>query len=259
MPTWSDIAGQTLTPLDGSWRGVLAPERFDAEAAWEATTRAAMDERWSALRRENPRFHDGPLLVVAGIDEAERVIRVVRGTFKPMAVQGAGLELGYFGLGVKGLVTGRDRAGAEHVLIARRGTGTRIYQGLWEIAPAGGIEPPADGVSFDLHAAAHAALVEEGREELGVDLSAAAKSVVAVVRDGVAHSCDVIVRVEWPGVVNPRAGVCRAGGSDWEYLDAAWLARDEAPAFDREHAAEIVGPARAALRWQGWTGARPLA
>lgn len=179
-------------------------------------------------------------------------MRLARGKFKPMAVQGEGLELGYFGLGVKGLVIGRDAHGAEHVLIARRGPETRIYQSMWEVCPAGGVEPGGEMVSM---ATVMAALVSEGREELGVDLSSAGKRVVAVVRDSIAHSCDVIVRVDWAGLVNPRASVCRAGGAigGWEYIDSAWLSRADAAGFDREHGAAVVGPARAALRWMGWT------
>jgi 8-oxo-dGTP pyrophosphatase MutT (NUDIX family) len=260
MHTWADIAGQTLVPMDEGW--VLELEAGGGvEGGWDEATRAEMDRRWGLLKRENPRYHDGELLVVRGIDAGARRVRLARGRFKPMAVQGEGLELGYFGLGVKGLVIGRDARGAEHVLIARRGPETRIYQSMWEVCPAGGVEPggePAGEVAGDAVSLATvmAALVSEGREELGVDLSSAGKRVVAVVRDSIAHSCDVIVRVDWAGLVNPRASVCRAGGEggQWEYIDSAWLSRADAARFDREHGAAVVGPARAVMRWMGWTG-----
>lgn len=257
---------QQLTGLGPGWRAELAAEPLAAERAWDAVTRAEIERRWAELRGANPRFHDGSLLVVTAIDEAAGVLRLARGTFKPMAVQDSGFDLGYFGLGVKGLIVGRDWAGEEHVLIARRGPGTRIYQLMWEVAPAGGVAVPDAGVSGDARGAGGAgwwpgcvlaALIEEGREELGIELAAGGLEVVAIVRDGVAHSCDVIVRAAWPGVVDPRASVCRATASDWEYVDAAWLARADAGGFDAEHAGALVGPARAVLRWLGWTAGGP--
>lgn len=252
MLTWRDIPGQTLTPIDSSWTLPLAPEPL--VPAWSREQHAAAADRWAALKRENPRYHDGPLLAVTSISAEDRAITLARGSFRPMAVQHEGLELEYFGLGVKGLIVGKDRAGLEHVLIARRGPETRIYQSMWEIAPAGGIEPPASSATGDVPMShVLACLHAEAEEELGLNLRGIAGEPVAIVQDRVAHSCDVIVRLAWPEPINPRASICRVDSCAWEYIDSAWLARPDAAGFDREHARAIVGPARAALRHLGWT------
>lgn len=274
MHTWADIQGQTLWPLPRGLRVLVRPA--SAPNAVSPELIGAMEERWRLMCAENPRLHDGPLLQVDEIDAGGGVVLASRGSFKPMAAQSAGLELGVFGLGVKGLLIGRDRRGRAHALIARRGSQTRVYQGQWEIAPAGGVEPPpmpahgrerggaraearewVEPVTTELgEQAVREALCVEAEEELGLTLAPEGLRAVAIVRDAVAHSCDVIVRGDWPGVIDPRAGLCTRGCAAWEYVDSAWLALDELGAFERDNPGAMVGPARAALRWFATTAAR---
>ncbi|MFN0012032.1 MAG: hypothetical protein ACKVS8_10355 [Phycisphaerales bacterium] len=214
-----------------------------------------IERRWSAARAANPRLRDGDVLSVMAIDAAAGIISAARSSYKRLVAQDETLDLGVRMLGVKGLIVGRDAAGDEHVLIARRGMETRVYGGMWEIAPAGGVQVPPRGVEALGTDALRQTLAEEAAEELGVTLDASGARPVAVVEDAVARSVDVIVRLEWPGVVEPRATVCRAAEEEWEYIDAAWLARRDARAFDAHAAGEIVGPMRVVMRWMGWTGA----
>jgi hypothetical protein len=245
---WRDIAGQTLFPLGPrvqiniSAAPPAAPLPPDALSLWQ--------QRCAA----NPRLHDGPILAARSLDAISGRIDCIPDRFQRLASQGAGIDLGVRLLGVKGLIIARDHAGAEHVLIARRGRQTRIYGDMWELAPAGGVDAPPEGVaSLDEHDVIGAVL-DEGREELAMTLDARAARVVAAVQDEVACSLDLIVRVDWPGVIDPRRAVCAAATCSWEYTDSAWLARKDAADLDRRSGQTIVGPMRAVLRWMNWTG-----
>lgn len=237
-----------------------------------ADTSDGLDEgdhaHWAALCAENPRYHDGDILSVARIAGDGGVIECAPDRFKRLAVQRDGRDLGVRLLGVKGMIVGRDERGGEHVLIARRGPQTRVYHDQWEIAPAGGIDGVVDrsvlaraaaGERVDLgERVVVAALLEEAREELGLEIDPAGCRAVCIVRDEVARSVDVIVRVDWPRPIDPRRAVCGgggfcAGGNGWEYTDSAWLSRADAPGFEARAAGSLVGPMRAALRWAGWT------
>lgn len=267
---WPDIAGQFVTPAEaGAVRVEIVPrgDRADIDEGLGDADHA----HWAALCAENPRYHDGDILSVARIAADGGVIECVPDRFKRLAVQRDGHDLGVRLLGVKGMIVGRDVRGGEHVLIARRGPQTRVYHDQWEIAPAGGIDGVVDrsalaraaaGACVDLgeRVVLHA-LAEEGREELGLEIDPAWCRPVCIVRDEVARSVDVIVRVDWPKPIDPRRAVCGgglggglcAGGNGWEYTDSAWLAREGAPGFEARSAGSLVGPMRAALRWAGWT------
>ena len=256
MPiSWPDIPGQTLRPFNRPAILVREPAGPLAHADSPEIT-----ARWAALCASNPRLRDGTILAVKELDldrtDGAARITVVPAPFRHLAVQTEKFELGIRLLGVKGLIIGHDHAGAEHVWIARRSPQTRIYHHMWEIAPAGGVELLAEGTTPDAAAVFRRVVVDEAKEELGIDLPAEAADAahpVAIVHDEIARSIDVIVRVQWPGPINPKAGLCTATGCNWEYSDAAWLAKADAGEFDRKHHAAIVPVMRAVLRWMGWT------
>lgn len=256
--SYPDIPGQRLLPLVGAdVRIRIGPEPAGVYVPHGPPLLAEdVESRWNTARLLNPRLRDGPVLSVGAIDAAAGTIGVCRSTYKELVAQDGTLDLGVRMLGVKGLIVGRDRAGTEHVLIARRGNETRVYGGMWEIAPAGGVSAPPGTVSELGVAALQSTLADEAREELGLELDVSAARPIAIVRDDVARSVDVIVRLDWPwsgGVIDPRASVCRLGRDDWEYVDTAFLSRTDAAAFDARAAGEIVGPMRVALRWLGRT------
>lgn len=215
---------------------------------------AEHEQRWNALRESNPRVFDGPILAVDAIDAGASLIRARRERYKRLAVQdhpAPGPDAVWL-LGVKGWITARDASGREHVLIARRGVQTRIYHGLWECAPAGGVDPPSPAVSELSTDSLAQTLVTEAAEELGIELDPRGARVLAVCRDLVAGSDDIVIAIELARIIDPRRPPsCARAHSGWEYSDTAWLARADARSFDR--ATTLVPPTRAILRLLAWT------
>ena len=78
----------------------------------------------------------------------------------------------------------------------------------------------------------------------------------ALIDDPIARSVDVLLRVEWPGVVSPRAGLCGQGSCSWEYVDAVWISEAEVGEFAARSSDAISPPTRAVLVWMGWLSAR---
>jgi hypothetical protein len=215
----------------------------------------AEELRWRELCAANPRVHDGAILAVDSVDADSATIACRPDRYKRLALQAAPAipPSGVWMLGVKGWVTARDAAGAEHLLIARRGAQTRIYSGLWESAPAGGVDPPREGVTEMGVAALAETLAVEAEEELGMELDVRAARVLGVCRDLVAGSDDVFVGVSLAAPIDPRRTPrCQHGRCGWEYSDAAWLSRADAPGFDGRPAPPLVPPTRAMLRALGW-------
>lgn len=216
---------------------------------------ARIDTLWERLCRENDRLYDGPILRTVSVDAESGVLLCRRDTFRSLATS-AQLGLGVRQLGVMGVVTGRDGAGRESVLLARRSSQTRIYPGLWELAPSGGVSPPAANVAMLGPAELAAALADEADEELGLSLEGAQVRVVAILRDDTACSDDVALRIELPGVIDARRGACATECEThdrWEYLDSAWVALDDVGGFARDHGAAVAPPTAVMLRWLGWT------
>jgi hypothetical protein len=242
---WVDIPGQVLVPLGP---GIDVRVEVSERRALPALD-ADGERRWRKRCAENARLHDGEILAVRTIAEDGR-IRCDVERFARLAVQDADYDLGVRLLGVKGLVIGRDARGGEHVLIARRGPHVRVFADMWEIAPAGGVDVPSAAPVALGHDAIERTLRTEWGEEVGGELDGAVVGSVAIVRDEIARSVEIIVRVEWqPTIESPRL----VDGRNWEYRDVRWLPLTEAERFYAEHAPEIVGPMRAVFRWMRWT------
>jgi len=215
---------------------------------------ARIARTWDELRAANDRFYDGPILRFISLDAQHGELLCRRDSFRTLAVSPR-LGLGVRQLGVSGIITARDHAGAQHLLLGRRGAETRIYPGLWEVAPSGGVKPPPPNIDrLSLHNLA-LALAEEADEELGMTLDPNAAQLLAFLRDEVACSDDAILRFELPSAIDPRRAACplaaEAAGR-WEYIDSAWIALGDLSAFARDHAAAIAPPTAALLRWLNW-------
>lgn len=220
---------------------------------------------WAAARADNPDLFDGPILTVHGLTVDDHLAIDVRpDRFSRLLAQQRGVGSGLRLLGCKGVITGVDAQGVEHVLLGRRGRQTRIYAGQWELAPAGGVDPPA-GQQGDL--GLHnlvATLVEEGEHELGVDLAqrveVSAARLVGVADDRLAASLDLFIALPWRGTVDPRRGWCGASACDREYVDACWVSREQlaewVSASSETAYSPISPPTRVALRLLGWLGTR---
>lgn len=200
---------------------------------------------WARQCALNPRLHHGAVLSVVSLDAERGEVLVKRETYQRYAVQPrvmTGVRL----LAVTAVMTARDDDGNELVMLGRRGEGVRMYPGMWELGPAGGVGVPAASVMEMDSAQLMSHLADEVEEEVGllVDHGVA----VAVVRDHVARSDDVVFRVD-VGRVDHAARVARP--ANWEYSETRWV-RDIA-AFAAMNEGQIIGPTRALFRLFGWT------
>ncbi len=228
----------------------------------------AVEREWARLLAKNPRYFDGPLLSVMNLGMAGAVsdvldggpdsgqadhgalatneIIVRRDRFSRLAVQPA-VQTGVRILSVTGVLTARDRAGAEHVLLGRRGKGTRIYDGMWELGPSGGLSEPPVAVDVLDEGAVFSHLADEISEEVGLHVERGTP--VGVARDHFAMSDDIVFVCDVGSLEEVRS---RSGPTNWEYSETAWVAVREVAAFDAAHAGEIIAPARAIFRGLGW-------
>lgn len=207
---------------------------------------------WQAWRVRQPREYDGDIVGVEHVDASSRVIAARREKYRFLAVgKQAGVNVRL--LAVTGIVTAIDQDGDECVLLGRRSGETRIYGGLWEFGPSGGVKCPATGVTRLDERALVGALKDEGLEELGISLEMHTARPIAVVGDDEAASEDVIVRVELASPVDSRAAICSIGPeAGWEYVSTAWVPVMRLGGWITRHAGAMIPPSVALARWMGW-------
>jgi hypothetical protein len=123
---------------------------------------------------------------------------------------------------------------------------TRMYGGMWELGPSGGVEPPPGRASL-----CEGDLVEQLQREFEEETGSSARlrgvRVAAVCHDLVAHSYDVVFVCE-----ASAAEVGAAGPERWEYEGLRWAPVESLRDFDRGHAGEIIAPTRGLFRFFGW-------
>jgi hypothetical protein len=226
------VTGVNIVP----WDGPLRVEIRDVEPP-PPDPRA--DARWRELTAANPRLFNGEILAVARVDHG--LIRVRRDEYRRLCVQPE-VPTGVEQLSVTGVVLARNARGLECVMLGRRGHATRMYGGLWELGPSGGVDaPPQDGSELttpDLIAQ----LGRELREEAGLDAPLSDARVRCLTRDAAAMSLDVVIECRLPRTDPPS--------ESWEYDQAAWVPLPELRAFARRH--DLIGTTRALLAWFGW-------
>jgi len=204
----------------------------------------ATERRWAELLAENPRHFDGPILAIERFDPATNTIHARRDGYKRLAVQPQ-VETGVRILSVTGFITALDERSRPCVLLAQRSNATRIYGGLWELAPSGGIDPPRSATGLLDLDHVRTQLASELKEELGTEPDVSTAHPIALCVDGPGHSVDVVVRVD-TGLPIDAPGVSIR--DSWEYTGVHWLELTEAPAFAREHADELIPSTREMLR-----------
>lgn len=258
MPTFAAVPGITLYPLASGAALRCIRDPLGASLAEHPN----VPRVWAVACAANPHLHDGRMISVRAIAQHGARLSIADDHYRRLVAQ-SHADVGDLGvrlLGVKALILGADRTGREHVLINRRHPQTRVYGGMWEVGPGGGANELATlpASEADPITAAHllAHLDRESREELGIDLLARTasepperSSAAAVINDSIAQSVDVVFVRRWLGAVDPRSSLCALEGRDWEYIDSAWLAIDDLPAFDTQHAHAITPPTRALWRW----------
>lgn len=205
---------------------------------------ADVEARWRALLADNPRHFDGPIISVDRFDEEAGVIRAHVDRYKRLAAQpevGSGVML----LASTLAVTALDDDGRERMLMIQRHPQTRLYGGMWEIGPSGGVEPTGASTLGldDLTDLLRKELVEEA----GLDEEIVDARVACVYVDDEATSWDVVVR----GRLERSVEQLRrdAVETHWDASDAAWVALDEIGAFVDDHS--CIPPTRVVLRALG--------
>ena len=202
---------------------------------------------WRRMCAQNPRLYDAAMLSVASFDPVERRIVAHRATYKRFAVQPE-VDTGAILLATTGAIAARDDAGRTCLLLIRRDEQTRAYAGLWEIAPAGGIDPPKDDrtrLTFD---DVIAQIRLELREEAGLDLPLHDSRIACVYHDALSQSLDVVVRASLAEQVERLREI--AGDTHWDAAEAAWVPTDDLDAFVRDEPCNP--PTRLVMSALGW-------
>jgi isopentenyldiphosphate isomerase len=149
-------------------------------------------------------------------------------------------------------VLGRDNTNRHHLLLARRSSEVRIYAGLWENAPSGTVSVSCLDTSTPRHldtSSLKHALAQEGLEELGLDLSTARATPIALLEDAEANSLDAVLRIELAAPINPRTLPCPTTHNRWEYADTAWIALADLPTWLAKNARAVSPPTRELIPW----------
>ncbi len=211
----------------------------------------AVEAAWARLVESNLRYFDGPLLSVVSLGPASaehpsNEIVVRRDRFSRLAVQPA-VMTGVRILSVTAVLIASDVSGVRHVMLGKRGAGTRIYDGMWELGPSGGMhEPPAAVETLD-EGAVFSHLADEVSEEVGLTIEHGTP--VCVVRDHFAMSDDIVFVCDVGRLEGVRE---KTGPANWEYSETTWVSLGEVGAFEHAHEREIIAPTRGIFRAMGW-------
>src|SRR5689334_13097137 len=109
--TWPDIPGVAIWP----WPGHGGVQVRIVDRPGPPTDVPAVEAEWRRLCAINPRFFDGPILSVEGLDPG-REVRARIDRYRHLAVQPA-VETGVDQLSVTGVVLSRAAAGDDRVFL----------------------------------------------------------------------------------------------------------------------------------------------
>lgn len=215
-------------------------------AAPAADPDPGVERAWGRMCAANPRLFEGPILSLADFNAATGEVVCTRETYKRLSVQDQ-VPTGVVLVAVNGVITAGDADGREHMLLGRRAPGTRMYPGLWELAPAGGLDPPT-GPEFPA-AALLAQLSRELTEETGLAEPLANPTPLAYCRDDLARSFNIVLRAR---VERPIGSLRPASERHWDCDAVRWLPVDEAARLDRDEPDSVIRATRALWRLLGW-------
>ena len=207
----------------------------------------AIEASWSAKQAANPRLYDGDILSVVRMDPGREIL-CRRGRYKHLTVEPE-IETGIDQLSVTAVVMGRDDRGDDTVLLGRRGRETRIYGGMWELGPSGGVDPPLPLRPSLGETELEDCVLREVAEELGGRVAVRPRRTCAVTHDPLARSYDlVMVCVCDEHTHHPPVDDIL----DWEYDSVRWVRTQDLRGFESSNAGGIIGPTRALFRFFGW-------
>lgn len=218
---------------------------------------ACIRDAWAGILASNPRSFDGPILAVDRLPhemrepsrQSSRVptspafeIIARRERYARLAVQPK-VPTDVRILSVTAIVLAQDAMRRSWVMLGKRSRSTRIYGGMWELGPSGGVQVPEEGVDVLDHDALVRSLAEEVREEAGLEVRKA--QAIAITRDHHAMSDDIVFACD---VGTLEEASSQAHAANWEYEEVRWLAMDSLAPFVARHEQEIIPPTRALLR-----------
>lgn len=207
---------------------------------------AAVEAEWARKRAINPRLFDGPILSVRNIDVATGLVDCVFESYKRLVVQPE-VDTGVRQLSITGVLTARDAVGVERVLLGRRSHKTRMYGGMWQNCPAGGIDPDPGANGLDQKALTEQ-LLREVKEESGLGPRGGAAP-VAIIFDETARSHDIIVPIDL-GTIGDLSTT-----RGWEYDELRWVPTSSIAEFECTSVSGIMAITRAIFRLRGWIAA----
>ncbi len=156
----------------------------------------------------NPACFDGELLHVLGAQRngcGGANVHLIPCSYRFFAVQNDAFDLGVRSLGAKGITSFHGQ-----YLWGKRSGSVLHYQNMWELAPAGCVEP----------AVKPAVVIEkELQEETGLRLARPPKE-IALVQDPIARTWELIYELQ---VTN------NALGGNHEYTELTWRESGDAP------------------------------
>lgn len=241
MVPYRGISNVEVIPLDltgGPLRVVISRQAAAGESA-------AVREAWEKLCAANPRHFDAPILSVLYVDGERNEVRARRDRYMRLAVQPL-VQTGVRLLAVTGVLVARDASGREHVLLGKRARDARIYGGMWELGPSGGLQAPPEVVTELDTGMLFRNLAEEIDEEVGT-IKIAYASILGICRDHKAMSDDIVY---FCGLESLEAVLESSGPKNWEYAATQWVATDVLRAWEEVN--EVIAPTRALFRALGW-------
>ncbi len=213
----------------------IAPHNAEIEAAWTEAVAESSGRIFngSMLNYSSHEITDGAAAVTCHFAGYKHLIAQLR---RPA------LDLGIRPVGTSGIIVVTDSAGREHLVFARRSMSTSIFQGMYELVPAGTVDDSAltpDG-TIDFHSK----LLEELSEELGILPPAAAITVTdyAFILDTANGVFDACCRIDISGHLDLIASMLAVSG---EYDRPEIIPADQAAAFVDRHRSEMVATSAA--------------
>ncbi|MCC5824516.1 MAG: NUDIX hydrolase [Phycisphaerales bacterium] len=201
----------------------------------------AIDDAWGALCAANPRYFNGRILSFESYDPAAGAATARDEEYRAHAVKRT-VDLGLSFFGITGILCVRGDDGRDRVMLARRGDSVHDYPGMWEFGPCGGIDPPGSGDRLTPDDLA-AELTREAAEELGLDLSGATLTHLALVHDTPdIGSTDLMVLARLPSMPE-------TDGVNWEVSGTRWATLNELTAWCERRPGEVIPTTRAMAAW----------
>lgn len=197
-------------------------------------------KRWEEMCQSIPRLFNAPLLSVTSIDRPDATIHCRRDTYQRLVVQPE-VQTGVEQLSVTGVLIARNDQGQRCLLLGQRSSETRMYAGMWELGPAGGVDAPDPPSRALTHDDLVEELVREIREETGLDVAGRAAAALGIIHDPQAHSYDLTFLMDLGEIPD-------TSHDNWEYKHIQWLPFADIRQFLTTPDEEIIPPTRLLLQ-----------